>query len=303
MTHISIIIVHFNTPTDTTECLLSLSKITHPGFSFSILVVDNGSKVEYKLPKSLSPTIFSVIRSESNLGFTGGNNLGIYQAIEKHNSEFVLLLNNDTVVDHRFLTELYRTSSADPSIGMCSPKIYFYPGNEYFSEYSKKDRGRVFWYAGGSIDWKHLTGHHRGVDEIDRGHFDSQKYSDFATGCCVLIRREVLEKTGSLDKNYFLYFEDVDLSLKAVEAGYTLRFEPKAIVWHKNASSSGGTGSTTHEYYQTRNRLYFGIKHGDWKVRITTLRVALQTLISGSRESKIGVLHAALGFYGKQAIV
>ncbi len=303
MTHISIVIVHYNTPKETTACLLSLQKIVHPNFSFSVVVVDNGSKFEYELPSTLSSKVFTVVRSEANLGFTGGNNLGIYQAIERYNSDFVLLLNSDTVVDYRFLARLYQASIADPEIGICVPKIYFYPGNEFFSDYSKKEKGLVLWFAGGSIDWNHLSAHHRGVDEVDRGHFDTQNDTDFATGCCILVKREVLEKVGFLDKKFFLYYEDVDFSLRAVEAGYSLRFEPTAIIWHKNAGSSGGAGSSTHEYYQSRNRIYFGMKHGNLKAKITTLRIALQLLLSGSREVRIGVLHAFFRQFGKQAIV
>ncbi len=302
MTHISIIIVHYNTVEDTNECLRSLQKIKHPGFAVSIIVVDNGSRAEYNIPKGIDPRSCTIIRSEANLGFTGGNNLGMYQAIEKYNSEYVLLLNSDTLVDHRFLTELLKAMEADPKIGMCTPKIYFYPKKEFFNEYDRADRGRVLWYGGGSIDWRNLLTFHRGVDEVDRGQFDSPATLDFATGCCVLIRREVLEKIGMFDKRFFLYFEDVDLSLRTLKAGYELRLAPRSIVWHKNAGSSGGSGSPLHEYYQMRNRIYFAFKHGDWRVRLLVLRVALQGLFV-SKYTRIGVLHALTGQFGKQPIV
>jgi GT2 family glycosyltransferase len=302
VTHISIIIVHYNTTADTDECLLSLQKLRHPGFALSTIIVDNGSRAEYVLPKGVDPRTNMIIRSEANLGFTGGNNLGMYQAIERFNSEFVLLLNSDTIVDHRFLAELVKAMEADSRIGMCSPKIYFYPKREFHNEYDRADRGKILWYAGGSIDWRNLLTFHRGVDEVDRGQFDTPTPLDFATGCCVLIRREVLEKIGVFDKRFFLYFEDVDLSLRTLKAGYELAFVPRSIVWHKNAGSSGGSGSSLQSYYQMRNRLYFVYKHGSWRARLLALRVALQGLL-GTTYERTAVFHALTGQFGKQPIL
>lgn len=303
MRHISIIIVNYNTPEDTSECLRSLVKIKHSSFEYAVCVVDNGSKQLYELPADVPKKRFEVIRSDANLGFTGGNNLGIYTAIEYYNSDYVLLLNNDTIVDKNFLEELLAQAEEDPEVGMICPKIYFSPEMEFHNSYSSDERGSILWYAGGSIDWQHLVAFHRGVDEVDRGHFDSQSSSDFATGCCVLIQREVLEKIGTFDKHFFLYMEDVDLSVRAREAGYTIAFCPIAVVWHKNAGSSGGSGSELQEYYQTRNRLYFAFKHGSWKVKAIASILILRYLVIGNKAQRTGALHVLTGQFGKQQLV
>lgn len=304
MLHVSIIIVNYNSSKDTIECLKSLSKISTTGFKHNILVVDNGSLDELVLPKSLQNNTIDLIRSEANKGFTGGNNLGIYYAIEKYNSDYVLLLNNDTTVDKKFLKNMINLAGSDPRIGMVGSKIFFSKGSEFHRDsYQKSELGNVLWYAGGSIDWKHLVAFHRGVDEVDRGQFDQENESDFITGCSMLVKREVLEKVGVFDKRYFLYLEDVDWSVRTQNAGYKLAFAPDSIVYHKNAGSSGGSGSSIHEYYQTRNRLLFAYKHGSWETIFTAVRLAISYLLFGTRTQRLGVLHAVTLQYGKQPIL
>ncbi len=304
MIHVSIILVNYNSKEDTIECLKSLQNIKSTGFKHSIIVVDNASREALELPKSLQENQIQILRSESNKGFTGGNNLGIYYAVEKFNSDYVLLLNNDTTVDEEFLKELLKTAESDPRTGMVASKIYFSKGNEFHKEsYDKSELGKVLWYAGGSIDWNHLAAFHRGVDEIDRGQFDEQTESDFATGCSVLVKREILEKVGTLDKRFFLYLEDVDWSVRVTKAGYKIAFCPKSVVYHKNAGSSGGSGSPTHSYYQTRNRLLFAFKHGSWKEIATALRIAFSLLLHGSATQRQAVLHFFMMQFGKQPII
>lgn len=304
MIHVSTILVTFNTTKDTLECLNSLQEIKTTGFKHSIIIVDNASKEPFVLPKKFLDADIEVIRSESNKGFTGGNNMGIYYAIEKYNSDYVLLLNNDTTVDPNFLKEMVRMAQDDANIGMVGSKIYFTKGNEYHADsYTKEEIGKVLWYAGGSIDWNHIAAFHRGVDEVDRGQFDTQSESDFVTGCSMLVKREVLEKIGTFDKRFFLYFEDVDWSLRAQKAGYTIGFCPTSIVYHKNAGSSGGSGSTIHQYYQARNRLLFAFKHGSWKDIVTALRLAALYAFYGTKQQRLAVFHMFTLQFGKQPIV
>ncbi len=303
MDHLSVVVVHYNTEPDTLECLKSLSKIQTRGFKHSVVIVDNGSRDVFTLPKAFSEFPFEVIRSESNLGFTGGNNLGITHALQKDHSDFLVLLNSDTTVDPDFLSSLYHCAKQNAKFGLIGSKIYFYPGREFHDTYSAKDRGKVLWYAGGSIDWPNLVAFHRGVDEVDRGHFDHQLTSDFATGCSFLIRREVLEEIGLLDEKFFLYLEDVDWSVRAQDAGYQIGFCPESIVWHKNAGSSGGAGSPLQTYYQTRNRLLFGLKHGSWRNRLTTVSFLLRLLKNGSRPERIAVIDLLTNKLGKRVII
>lgn len=304
MDTIALILVHYNTPKETRECLESLFKIQSKGFKHHIIIVDNGSQESLVLPKSLQRDGVEVIRSESNLGFTGGNNLGITFAREKYEPDFFLLLNTDTVVDPEFLNILYKRAEKEGKTGLVSPKIYFMPGYEFHQRsYRKTHLGKVLWYAGGSIDWPNLTSVHHGVDEIDRGQFDTETNSTFATGCCVLIPRVVIETVGLLDKRYFLYFEDTDYSLRCLEAGLSLWFEPEAKVWHKNAGSSGGAGSPTSQYYQTRNKLLISMIHASLKIKITALRVAFQSLFSNNTYERKAALDFFLQRYGKQPII
>ncbi len=303
MDHISIVIVHYNTDVETKDCLESLKSVkTTANFKFNVILLDNASKEPLKV-KNL-PDNFELIRSDSNLGFTGGNNLAIKFALNKYNSDYVLLLNNDTLVDPDFLKHLYKTAKDNPKAGLINPKIYFEKNCEFFKDdYQPKDRGRVLWYAGGSIDWKHLVADHRGVDEVDYGQFNKLAQTDFATGCCLLIPRQVIETVGQLDEDLFLYAEDVDYSLRVKNAGYQLLYCPDSIVWHKNAGSSGGSGSSTQLYYQTRNRLWLAKRHGDYKVKYVALRLILGILFSGSSVEKQALNDFLTNNMGKKPII
>ncbi|MCB9802203.1 MAG: glycosyltransferase family 2 protein [Pseudomonadales bacterium] len=302
MQHISLVIVHYNNSAVTSRCLRSLSKLATKGFGYSVIIVDNGSKKPYTLPRTLSPSRFLVVRSEQNLGFTGGNNIGIKHAIEQKNSSHVALLNNDTTVHRQLLVKLLTAFDERPGAGIICPLIYFTKGQEFHSGYTQAERGKVIWYAGGSIDWPNVLAFHRGVDEVDRGQCVALQPVDYATGCCMAIKREVLEKTGGLDPQYFLYLEDVAFSLLAKKYGYELYLQPSAIVWHDNAGSSG-IASPTQRYYFTRNRIYFGLQHGKWRRKMTTLSFAIRQLYGGAQYERLGALHALIGRMGKYTVV
>lgn len=301
MDHISVILVNYNSDELTKMCLKSLQDVKAKNFEFSVIVVDNASQQPLKLPRSLQADQVEVIRSEANLGFSGGNNLGITYAAEKYDPDYICLLNNDTTVDPDFLQELYNTIEGKPEIGMVTPKIYFAPGFEYHHDaYQKADEGNVIWYAGGSIDWPNLIAFHRGVDEIDRGQLDEPSEVDFNTGCCILISRDVLETVGMLDDKLFLYYEDADLSLRTQQKGYKTLYCPQSVIWHHNGGSSGGAGSPLHTYYQNRNRIYLGLKYGSWRVRITSLAFAFRTMMNGTPVERKAATHALIGQMGKQ---
>jgi len=303
MDHISIILVNYNTERDTKECLKSLKDLKTKGFKYKIIVVDNGSKKSLSLSKDLSKNV-ELVRSESNLGFTGGNNLGIKFAFDTYNSDYILLLNNDTYVDQDFLVQLYLAAQAKPEQGLISPKIYFAKNREFHrSDYSTAERGNVLWYGGGSVDWPNVLCFHRGVDEVDRGQFNAQTTSDFATGCCILVRREVLEKIGLFDQRFFLYLEDVDLSVRTQTAGYEIGFCSSAMIWHKNAGSSGGSGSPLQQYYQTRNRLLFALKHATPRVKLVIAKYIFKLLLSGTKPEKLAALDMIQNKFGKRIVI
>ncbi len=301
VTHLSIVIVHYNTKTETLRCLESVF-----GASFSIgkkqvIVVDNGSLESFACPEYPEAI---VLRSDANLGFTGGNNLGIHFAIETFNSDYVFLLNSDAVIAQNTLELLCRYSSQTPKAGIICPLIYFTEGQEFYNtSYTRRERGRVIWYGGGSVDTQLLDGYHRYVDEVDIGQVAFAPISEFATGCAALITREVLEKVGLFDKRYFLYLEDLDYSSRARHFGYEVHCCTDAYAWHDNGGSSG-VGSPLQQYYMTRNRfLYFWPRVLSYKKRFTLVRLAIRIMLFGSRYEKLGVLHACMGQWGKQPIL
>lgn len=279
MPRVAIILVNWNGETDTIACLTSISKLLTSHFSLFTIVVDNGSTddsvpaIRKKFPR------VEVIEAGKNLGFTGGNNLGIKRALEA-GADFVWLLNNDTVVDKHALAVLVDVFG-DKRVGVAGSKIYFTAGREYHKDrYAKKDLGRVLWYAGGVIDWNNMYASHRGVDEVDEGQYDITEETQFVTGCSMMIRREVFHKIGSLDEKFFAYLEDVDFCLRAKHAGYKLLYVPRSIVWHKNAGSSG-VGSDTHQYYMTRNRLIVGFRYAPSRTKLALVREAVRFIIRG----------------------
>src|SRR3990167_9534239 len=265
---IAIIVLNYKGLEDTLSCLDSLRRIKRNNFNIEIIVVDNGSGDGSKEALSNFRDI-RLIALEKNLGYSGGNNVGIKEAI-KRNSNYLLILNNDTLVDPNLLTELVNAAKKGDII---SPKIYFAKGFEFHkSRYKKADLGKVIWYAGGEIDWQNVIGKHIGVDEVDKGQYSASIETGFATGACMFVKREVFEKVGFFDEKYFLYLEDIDLCQRAKRAGFKITFEPKAIIWHKNASSSGGSGSKLQDYYITRNRLLFAFKYANFKTKLALLR-------------------------------
>ena len=204
MQKVSLVILNYKGKENTLACLDSLKDNFLPeSIKLDIIVVDNASKDNlFVALKTKYPNVV-FIENKNNLGFAEGNNVGIKYATE-HGTDFVLILNNDTIVDKNLIRELLEVAETNEKIGIVVPKIYFAHGFEFHKDrYSKKDLGRVFWYAGGEMDWKNVIGFHRGVDEVDRGQYDRIEKTDFASGCCMLVKREVFEKVGFFDEKFF----------------------------------------------------------------------------------------------------
>jgi len=182
-----------------------------------------------------------VLKNSQNLGFVEGNNVGIRYAL-KNGADWVLILNNDTTVAPDLLTQLIKQGNLINQSGILGPKIYFAPGFEYHkNRYKPSQRGKVFWYAGGIIDWDNVYCSHRGVDEVDKGQYDPPtggEETDFVSGCAMLVKKEVFDKIGLFDPRYFLYLEDVDFCQRAKKAGFKIIYVSQGKVWHYNASSS-----------------------------------------------------------------
>jgi GT2 family glycosyltransferase len=263
-----------------------------------IVVINNDVEHEFDFIWKGKGT-FHILNQNHNLGFAGGQNIGLRQGLADK-SDYLLVLNNDTIVDKDFLSELVNAADKHPDGGVFGPKIYFAKGHEFHSDrYKETDKGKVFWYAGGKIDWQNLLLPHRGVDEVDDGQYDRIEKTDFVSGCCMLIRSEVLRTVGLFDENYFLYLEDSDLNERIKRAGFARYYIPDSVIWHENAGSTGGSGSDLQDYFITRNRLLFGMRYASVRTKLALFRESMNLLATGRKWQKQGVKDYYLRNFGK----
>lgn len=300
MKHIFISLLNFNGKKNTIACLGSLRTIRMYNFRLTTVIVDNASKERFDLKSGAIGNIpLVVIKNDKNLGFSGGQNIAIKYAMS-NGADYVLVLNNDTYFDNFFLEKLLEVGEKDSKIGILTPKIYFAPGFEYHKgKYKKDELGKIVWYAGGKMDWENVISYHRGVDEIDKGQYEKTQRTELATGCCMLIKKEVFENIGLFDDKFYLYYEDADLSMRANKKGFKIFYVPKSIIWHKNAGSAGGSGSTLQDYYIVRNRLLFGFRYAGVRARLALVRESIKIFLIGRQWQKKGVLDFYLGKLGK----
>ena len=212
---------------------------------------DAGGGKEKEIENLPSNRKLTIIKNENNYGFAEGNNIAMRYAMKalNLNPDYVLLLNNDTVVDKRFLGELVKVAESDERVGIVGPKNCYYDYN------GRKD---VINFAGGKFNvWKGQS-YHIGINEIDKGQYDEIREVDYINGSCLLARREMIKNTGLLSLNYFTYWEENDWCMRGYRAGYKSVYVPKAKMWHKIAASSSGT---THVYYMAKNRFLFMRQH------------------------------------------
>jgi len=261
---VTIVILNWNGYEVTRECLISLSKIDYT--NYGIVLVDNGSADGS--PERLGAEFPGVIliRNQKNLGFTGGNNVGIRRALEE-NADYVLLLNNDTVVAPNFLSELIRAGESDKRIGLLNPKIFYF-----------KPSDRI-WYAGGSLSiWKGIASH-RGSRQVDRGMYDSPEEVTFITGCAFLIKAEVIRKIGLLDECFFYTSEDADWSIRSLNAGYKALYVSSSVIWHKESmDTKHNAGKRFRDFYNVRNMILLARKHArpqHWPTVLLSLSLML----------------------------
>jgi len=241
---VSIIILNWNGLNDTIECLESLKKINHPNCDYEIIVVDNGSKGnDADVLEEKYKNYINLIRNKENLGFTGGNNIGIKEAI-KHGAEYVLLLNNDTIVELDFLDELIKTALQDEKIAIVGSVIADY--------YTKKV---VFTNA--KIDKKLKLERRLDYLNSDKWWWETEGVS----GAAMMIKIKPLVKhLLFLDEDLFLYCEELDLCIRAKREGLKIAVASKSKVYHKEGFSTGGVLSPTSVYYILRNRILLAKK-------------------------------------------
>ncbi|HVZ58579.1 MAG TPA: glycosyltransferase family 2 protein [Patescibacteria group bacterium] len=300
MKSVFISILDYNQKETTLACLASLEKIEHKGLQVNVIVIDNYPKgvleIDTKKYKNISVIL---TKTPDNLGFSGGHNVGIDYAM-KQNADYVIVLNNDVIVDRGLVQELVKAAESNERIGAVVPKIYFMAGNEYHKDrYKKSELGKVFWYAGGKFDWDNIQGQHIGVDEVDKGQYDNEGETDLLTGCCVLLTKAALRKVQGFDAAYFLYYEDADLNTRLKQAGFVIYYAPKAVLWHVNAGATGGSGSVLQDYFISRNRMRIGMRYARLRTKIALIRESLRILANGREWQKKGVIDYYLGRFGK----
>lgn len=231
---IYIIIVNYNKYELTVECINSIKENIYQ--NYKIIIVDNNSgNNSYRIltEKFGNDEKILILKSKKNNGFAAGNNIGIQYAL-KSGAEYILLLNNDTEVDKNFLYELVKTSKKHNNCVVC-PLIYNYYNNE-------------IWYSGGYFNRKKAI--------VENRITDIETEINFATGCCVLIPTLIVKQIGLLDEIYFMYCEDSDYSIRIINSGNKIFYNPKSIIYHKIGKTSGGKESISSIYYNNRNRFY-----------------------------------------------
>ena len=226
MPTVSVIIVNYNAAELLDDCLGSLSRQTYR--DFEVVFVDNGSNDNsVARARAIIPTV-RCISMNRNTGFTGGNNEGFRHAAGR----YLVLLNNDTESDPRFLEELVRVAESRPRIGMVAPKILnFYNREEIDS-------------VGGLVLCVDGIGQGRGRKERDRGQYDLLEEILLPSGCAALYRKTLLEDVGLFDERFFAYCEDTDLGLRGRWAGWEAVSAPRSVVYHKYSASTGAHSPT-----------------------------------------------------------
>ena len=237
---ISLITINYNQAMVTCDLLESTRTLTYP--RFEIIVVDKGSREDPTalIRRGNYPNV-TVVVSPENLGFSGGNNLGIRHA----KGDYYFLLNNDTIVTPHLLEQLLEPFYQDSTIGVSCPKIRYF------------DQPTVIQYAGyRPLD--EYTGQTWafGLNELDQGQYDQPGPTFFAHGAAMLVSRNVLDRAGSLDDSFFLYYEELDWSARIRRAGFQIYYQAEALIYHRE-SMSVGKANPLKVYYHTRNRLWF----------------------------------------------
>lgn len=300
MLKICIVILNWNGRHDTFECLKSISKLENKGYELQVIIVDNGStdnSVNSLRSLKESGLNFHLLELPDNAGFSKGNNIGIDYALGE-GADFILILNNDTYVHRSLIINLLKYAKRYPGAGIISPKIYFAKGFEFKNKYKKSELGRVIWAAGGDVDWNNIYGTNHGVDEVDNGQFESTREIAFASGAAMFIRSNAISRVGKFDEKYYMYLEDLELSYRMWKKGWGVIYVPSAIVWHKVAQSSS-VGGDLNDYFITRNRLIFGMRHARLRTKIALFRESIRLKKKGRKWQKKGVSDYYLRKYGR----
>jgi len=242
-----VIVLNWNGTDDTLECLSSLALLDYP--RYEIVVVDNGSQPSPRERITREFPTFTYIETGVNLGYAGGNNVGIRHALAADH-DYVFVLNNDTIVERDVLRRAVEVAETDASIGVVGVKIVAWDAPE-----------RV-WVAYGEVTYRQGLVRLIGYYGQDDGAFDTQRDVEWVPGTAMLFRRRALETVGLFDEEFFAYHEDVDWCTAAREHGLRVVFAPQPRIYHKGHRSSGGKGYVTRrQYLAGRNMVLYVRKH------------------------------------------
>ncbi|MCJ8211835.1 glycosyltransferase family 2 protein [Mucilaginibacter sp. RS28] len=277
MEKVSVITVNFNQSFITEQLLSSISE-TNSYANVEIIVVDNGSK-ENKVPEwgAAYPTI-KFIRSDKNLGFAGGNNLGVNEAT----GEYLFFVNNDTEFTAGLIETMVKVMREHPEVGMASPKIRYF------------DQPNTLQYAG-FTPMNYYTCRNKciGQFEEDSGQYDDKiGQTGYIHGAAMMVRRAAIEKAGLMAENFFLYYEEMDWCDRVRRAGYQIWFVPQGLIYHKE-SISVGKASGLKEFFMNRNRILFIRRNAPVLARLFfyiyfVLIVAPRNMLNYAREKQKG---------------
>jgi GT2 family glycosyltransferase len=247
---VAVVVLAWNGKPLTMACLESLGSLRYR--NAAVILVDNASAdgTAAAVRKTYGDRV-TVIENAENLGFSRGNNVGIRRALDE-GADFVLLLNNDTVVDPALVDRLVEVIAKSGDIGIVGPKIYYA---------SPPDR---IWFAGGRIHLARGVSKHIGIRERDTGRYDSIRDVDYVTGCALLARREVFERIGYLDPVFAAYYEDADFCVRARRAGFRVVYAPAGKVWHKISASTGGELGRAKISRKLRSAAIFFRRYAAW---------------------------------------
>lgn len=213
---------------------------------------DNNVKKEVETKKdnnTPSNKGVTLIKNDQNYGFAEGNNIGMRYALKNLDPEYILILNNDTVVDKEFLDELIIFGEGNDKVGFLGPKTYYY---DYEGDKNVLD------FAGGKLNLIKGESVRVGYNEVDKGQYNEPRTVDYIQGSCLLIKSKVLHDVGLFNPKFFTYWEESDLCLRGFKEGYESFYVPNAKIWHKSGVSSVGFNKI---FYFTRNMFWFVKKH------------------------------------------
>lgn len=248
-----VVVVNWNGKVDTLACLNSLHRMTYT--NFQVLVIDNGSTDESISAIRTDHPWVEVIETGINLGYAGGNNVGMKHAVA-NGADFVLVLNNDTEVAPDLLDRLVEASQQHPAAGILGPRLYYHhdPERIWFAQGIWSNREIYFTWPG------------QGLKETEFG--IEQTETDYVCGAALFFRAEVARRIGYFDERFFLVFEEADWCYRARKAGFETRMVPSARVWHKVGASFGSEASPLRAYFSARNSLLWISSHMPFATRM-----------------------------------